>query len=351
VPDINDIVLGTLDNYDKNKMTENVATLQKYAVGQLLLDAKRTTVTGKDKKIHVLFDDGRVAQHVGLYHVDNPAVQDAMQELTVPWVHMKHDWSYDQTELAIQGGPEKIQSVVKSRQAQVDVQNVAELETRVWSLRTSAQTLLPYGIPYWIVLNASAGFNGGRPSGYTDVGGIDPDTYSQWQNYTATFTNISREGALTALRTAHLKTEWRSPTTLNQYSSGKASRVLFMKDDVMLEFEILAENQNENLGNDVASKTASTNLSGLSGMGGFVTFRRHPIVNVPELNNNEPQPNTIYMIDLDTMKIEVLRDFFWKREGPIRSANQSLVWTTHSHLTYRLYFVDRRKNAGLYQAA
>ena len=56
--------------------------------------------------------------------------------------------------------------------------DLAELmESNFWGApASSSDTLKPYGVPYWIVYNATTGFNGGHPSGFSDVGSFSSTT-------------------------------------------------------------------------------------------------------------------------------------------------------------------------------
>ena len=55
----------------------------------------------------------------------------------------------------------------------------------------SSDVVTPRGLFYWIVKNSGTpGFNGGIPSGFTDVGGLSPTTYPRWKNWTGQYVNI-----------------------------------------------------------------------------------------------------------------------------------------------------------------
>jgi hypothetical protein len=58
---------------------------------------------------------------------------------------------------------------VKPRRHAAMIDLAEELEAKAWQVPNSTDKLNPYGLPYWIVYNSSTGFNGGYPTGRTQL--------------------------------------------------------------------------------------------------------------------------------------------------------------------------------------
>ena len=315
---------------------------------QIAQDFSRYEVMGKwFKRDKVVFDTGvgiqrlvmnvlpDSAKHVGLYEIDNVNVQDLLAKLTIPWRHATTNWAYERREVLMNRGKALVVNVIEPRRAGALIKLASVLENKGWAAPTSSSDELdPFGLPYWITANATTGFNGAAPSGHTAVGGITPSSTNGWQNYTAQYTNITKGDAIKKLRTAHRKINWISPVTIKDLrgSLGQQLRV-YVNETVISDIEDLGEEQNDNLGADVAS------------MDGTMVFRKHPIVYVPKLDDSTKKP--FYLVDHKTFMPVVLKGDFLRETRPEKAAGQHNVFVVHVDITYNYLCIDRRRNARL----
>ena len=328
-----DLVASTLEEYGPPTFQQIAQDLHRYEVMSKWL-----------KKDKVVFDSGRgisrrlmlsyqnVARHVGIYEADNTYLNDVMQTLTAPWVHANTFWLFDRIEDAVNSGKAMLNSVIKPKEAQAMLALASTLETKAWSCPGASETTLPYGIPYWVVKNASTGFNGGAPSGHSTVGGITPT--ANWKNYTAQYTSIAKDDLIAKMRTAYRNLQWESP--LDQDDKGyrkqmQAEMRLYTTGAVIDAMVLLAEDQNDQLGRDLAS------------LDGRTLFRGHPLVWVEQLDSDSTDP--VYMIDHSSFFPICLKRNYLVRTGPQKKANHHNVLEVFIDLSYNYVCVDRRRQA------
>jgi hypothetical protein len=339
--DISDLVAGVLYDLGKLKFQQIAQNLQHYEVFSRWF-----------KKDKVAFDSGigiqrtlmnkltNSAAHVGLLDPLQVNISDVLDQLQIPWRHARTHWALIyQTDILMNSGKSQIVSTIKARRAAAMLDLVEELENRAWSAPTSStDKTLPYGLPYWVVKNATTGFNGGAASGHTTVGGVSLTDSPGFKNYTSIYTSISKADAIKKLRTAHRKTNFVSPITIDDYRGGVGDRYrLYTNESVISSLEDIGESQNDNLGRDVAS------------MDGTITFRRNPIIWVPKLDADTTGP--IFLIDHSTFYPVCLKGDYLRESEAKQAPSQDNVYYTVIWLTYNFLCVDRRRNAVLATSA
>lgn len=336
--DIADLVAGTLRDLGPLRFQQIAQNLQYYEVFSKWF-----------KKDKVAFDSGYGIQktlmnklstsgtsHVGLLDTDQVNIPDVLDQLTVPWRHVQTNWALIyQTDILMNRGKSLILNVVKPRRANALISLVEELEDRAWGdAPGTTDKLLPYSIQYWIVENATTGFNGGTPGSHSTVAGVDLTETPNFKNYTALYTSVTKGDLVKKLRTAHRKIRFVSPVTVDDYRGGSGDRYrLYVNESTISSLEDLGESQNENLGRDVAS------------MDGQMTFRRHPIVWIPKLDSRSDNP--VYMIDHSTFYPVCLKGDYLRESQADKAPNQHNVFQVFIDLTYNYICVDRRRNAVL----
>jgi len=334
--DIGDLVKGVLNDLGKMKFQQIAQNLQHYEVFSKWF-----------KKDKVAFDNGigiqrtlmnklsNSASHVGLLDPLQVNIVDVLDQLTVPWRHARTHWALIyQTDILMNSGQSSIVSTIKTRRAAAMIDLVEELEDCGWATPAStADKTLPFGLPYWIVKNASTGFNGGVPFGST-IAGVSLTDSPNFKNYTAQYAAVTKADLIKKLRTAHRKVRFVSPITINDYRGGVGERFrIYTTESVLSDLEDLGEAQNENLGRDLAS------------MDGTMTFRRHPIIWVPKLDADTQSP--VYMIDHSTFMPVCLRGDYLRESEAKQAPDQDNVYYVTVWLTYNYLCIDRRRNAVL----
>lgn len=348
--DIADFVAGTLKELGPPRFQQIAQTLQDLPVLSKWL-----------KKDKVMFDQGngiqrnlmsklsRQAGHVGLLDTDTYDIPDLMTQLSIPWVHAQTKWGFIyQTDILMNQGRSAVFKVVEPRRADAMICLAEELEAKAWTAPNVADTTLPYGLPYWVVSNATTGFNGGLPGDHTTVAGVNLTTHPNFKNYTAQYTTVSKTNLIKKMRTGLRKIGWKSPVNLKDYRTGKGQRMtLYTDETTVAEFEDVGEAQNENLGRDLASVQAGKG-NDIGEVDMQLVFRRHPICWVPQLDDTSvytAATNPIYAIDHSTFYPTVLKGDFLRESDAKEVPNQHNLYRIFIDLTYNYLCIDRRRNA------
>lgn len=278
-------------------------------------------------------------QHVGLLDEDAVDLPDVLDQLQVDWRHAQASWCFIYQEALMNRGRSLILNILEPRRAAALIGLVKTIEDKAWgSPPSSTDKVLPWGVQYWVVPNASTGFNGGAPSGHTTVATVSLTDTPNFKNYTALYTTVSKSDLIKKMRAAHRKVRFKSPISINDYRNGRGDRYrLYTNETVISDIEDVGEAQNENLGRDVAA------------MDNTIVFRNHPIIWVPYLDANTNDP--IYMLDHSTFMPVCLRGDYLRESQADRAPNQHNVFQFFVDLSYNYLCVDRRRNAVFATAA
>lgn len=332
VSQLNDLVTTTQAELGRMKWTDLSGDLQEYTAFEILMKKNRAKFdSGTSIKFNIMKTTSGAAAHVGLYAVDNYNVGDVMVTGDIPWRHSNTNYSVDRREVTMNASPSKIVDLVKVRRADAMIDLAKLVEVDVWSKpATSSDTTSPYGVFMYLVYNATTGFNGGDPSGFTaGTAGLATATYPRWKNYTAQYTNISKADLITKWRSASRKTLFRPPVSIP--SQGNDDRYgYYCNEATLVGIEDICEQQNDKLGNDVASKDGST------------LFHKRPITYVPELDNHSGGP--ILGINWSSMNFTFLKGEYMKEASPRQAPNQHTVSVVDVDLTWNLVCRNRRAN-------
>ncbi len=340
--DISDMVKSTLRELGRMKFQQIAQDIQWYEImGRWLKKDRVTMDDGYGIQKNIMTDTLGAASHVGLFETDDTDVGDHVRHLQVPWRHIQTKWAFEYRETLMNRGKSLIYNIIKPRRAGAMIDLAQELEDNAWAVPNSSDNKLPYGIPYWIVANATTGFNGGNPTGpdsnaHSTTGNIDADTYTTWKNYTAQYTDVTKNDLIKKLRTAHRKINFRSPVDINDYRTGNGQQYRLYTNEAQLNsIETLGENQNENLGRDIAS------------MDGTIVFRKHPIVWIPKLDGGTSPTNPIYMINHSCFQTVVLKGDYLRESDADKAPHQHNTFQVFVDMTYNYCCVDRRRQAVL----
>jgi hypothetical protein len=345
--DIPDLVATTLRHLGRNKFQQIAQRLQTYQVVSRWL-----------KKDKVQFDNGigiqrtlmntlsRQARHVGVTHSVSVDIPTLLDQLQINWRHAHVPWSFTYHEILVNSGESMILNVLKPRRVDAMLSMAEELEAKAWSVPAVGNKTEPYGIPYWIVYNGTTGFNGGAPSGYTTVGGVDLTDSPTFKNYTAQYTTANKADLIKKMRAGHRKCRWISPVSNQDYRKEEyADFRLYTDSTTIAEMEDIGEGQNENLGRDLAPFGVSNDVKYTDGT---LLFRKSPIIGVDQLDDTAvytAATNPVYMIDHSTFYPVCLVGDFMRESKPIQLQNQPQVFRVDIWLTYNFLCVDRRRNA------
>ena len=334
--DIADLITTTQKDLGRMKWTDISYSLQEHVALPMILQKEKVSYqSGNALQWNVQTATSGAAKDTGLYAIDNVNVTDVMQTATAPWRHMTTNYAVERREIAMNRTPAQIVDLVKIRRHDAMSSLATHLEGRFWSQPTASETDRLYGIPYWITRGAptaAGGFLGGNPT-YTaegtGAGSLDSTAFPNWQNWSASYTNVTSVDLVRAWRKASTFTNFKAPSPYAQYE-GPSNYGYYTNYSVIGPLEEVLEAQNENLGNDVASKD------------GQLLFRRTPVQWVPQLEGASGNP--VYGVNWTSLRPAFLAGEYLREEGPNKASNQHTVFLTHVDLTMNLLCYNRRSN-------
>jgi hypothetical protein len=213
-----------------------------------------------------------------------------------------------------------------------------KLETNFWDEDAKGQGptadgKLPFGVRYYIVYDTgtptASDFIGGDPGNFTaGAGGLAVATYPRWKNWSATYTNVTKADLVRKWRKAATFTKFMSAVPTPSYG-GADSYGYYTNYDVIGPLEEALEAQNDNLGNNIASKD------------GVLNFRRVPVTWVPHLEGDSNDP--VFGINWAQFRTGVLRGEYLRETHLPIAPNQHTVSQVHVDLTSNWACYDRRR--------
>jgi len=317
---IDDMVQSTLPHLGKFKWTDISYDLQEHVAFSRLLRKDRVTFQGGESiDMNVKVNQSDVARWTGLYDTDDIQVNNLLDKGNIPWCMFDTHFAFDVRESVFNRGASAIVDMLKVRRQDAMVSLAGLLENSFWSVPdTGPSNRKMYGLGYWLTRNASEGFNGGNPAGFSDVGGIDSDVHPNWKNYTFQYAALTQTDLFRKVRKACTMTKFISPHANPSYEGAKHRFAFYMNYEVLGQIEEYLDNNNENLGFDFGKYD------------GKATFRGIPLQWVPYLDADSTNP----WIGLD-----------WATFSPVFQSGQWMRYSkprdtaTSSHNT-RAIFID-----------
>lgn len=357
---IADLITITLRDLGELKWTDIVSALQEHVILSRILKKEKVGFhAGYGIQFNVQVNPSGSARMTGLYGSDQVNVQDLMTTGNLPWRHATTNWAVDERELAMNREPRKIVDRIKELRAGAMISLAELMETQGWTAPTSStDSTNAFGIPYWLVPNATQGFNGGNPFGFSaGAAGISSTTYPNWANYTDQYIDLTKPDLIRRWRRAAMFTNFMSPVNADipTYNTGNKYGY-YSTYLVVSRAEEAAEQQNDDLGNDIASKDGQAvfrrnpitwvpKLEGLSGQGMSGTF-----VNATYTSSGGYPVNPIYGINWGVFRPVFLEGFYMKELGPFRLQGiQHNVLAHHLDISFNYECRDRRRQFVLTQ--
>lgn len=366
--DVADLVQSILPDLDRNNWEQVAQDLQDYEVmSHWLKDDKIVFGDGISIRKNLMTQLGGAASHTGMTDTDDVDIPDLMDDITVPWRHAQTKWGYHyQSDILMNRGKSTINDTVKPRRCGAMIDLAAELEAKGWQVPNTTDKLTPYALPYWVVFfgkdgsgnavsTTTPGFLGTYPSGpdltgHTAIGGLSLTDSPRFKNWCAKYVTVSKADLIPLMRTGLRKTNFKSPVTKADMSGTRAyDRRYYMNETVVSSFETIGEAQNENLGRDLAPYTAGGQSgTGVQDIDGTLTFKKHPLVWVPQLDDTTvftACTAPIYQIDHSVFYVYCLKGDYLRETGPTVAPNQHNMYRVFLDLTYNFLCANRRRCA------
>lgn len=331
VSSLGDLGQTTLPELNRLRITEIATPLQKFTVMNSLL-RKGNTITvdsGKSFQWDVMVNDSGSAANVGLGYRDGLSIVDTTVQATANWCNSKVDWAMIGQEEQMNGSPAKIVDLQMIREKSAMIAFVQLMEANFWGPPVAlADTLTPYGVNTWIVKNASEGFNGGAPSGFTTIG-LNPSTYPNWKNYTFPYSVVDDTDFVRKLNKSIEFTNFQSPIDgIPTLRDGAAQYLFFSNYGLIGPLQELLKSSNDNLGLDVSKYL------------GAVVINRIPLVRVPYLEADTTNP--IYGLPMGDIKLYRLKNWWMRKTSLPNVPGHHTVKGEYLDCTYQFCWINRR---------
>jgi hypothetical protein len=331
--DIDDMVIGTLDDLGSPDFEMVAQDLQEYPVMSNWLKSDKVTEQGGLGISRRLMDrTNGAAKHLGMYETDDVQAGDHLREISAKWVHAETKWGYELREAMMNRGDALVTNILEPRRVAAMLDMAAELETKAWSCPSASNTTDPWGVPYWVVANTVEGFTGTVGSDHTTKGGLDPDEVPKIKNYAFQYAAISRSDFIRKVRRMWKRIFFKSPIGSKSFNgpTGEDYRH-YCGIELALDLEEWAEDQNDNLGSDLLGKFE-----------GSLTMNRNAVIRVPQLDADTTYP--FYSINHRTFYPIILDGDNMRQTGPDPAPGMHNVRWVHYDLTYQYFCVNPRGN-------
>lgn len=337
IEQILDLVASTQPELQRLKLTNIAQGITKFHVMNSILTKDRVEFqsgTGWERSIQA--DLMNSARHVEPYEPDVVMTADTMKKVKGPWRMTQASYAIEAHEEAFnRPGQNRIQNFLNIKRNDALMGLIKLMEDTFWSKpEDSSDKKTPFGLFYWLVPNATAGFNGGNAAGFPDgPGGL---IHANFKNYTDQYTNVTKADLIKRMRTAAEETAFELPPQIKAVREGQnIMQTVYTSLAVKQAMETLAEQQNDNLGRDLAS------------MDGKALFHGMPIIRIPALDSlNDP----VLMVNKEVFYPIVMTGWWLKESKPQISATQHNVVNVFIDTTWNLACTDRRRLAYIQKA-
>ncbi|KKN02119.1 hypothetical protein LCGC14_1120960 [marine sediment metagenome] len=338
--DIDDAVLCTQEHFiNKGSFVDMQTDLSDHvAVREMWKKRQKVFSGGHPWSFKAQIDHNHSAKAVGLFETDGTALTDTMISGTVPVRHVNAHYIYDQREPDFQRGGTSIVDLVRTRYVGMMVSLFEKVETYLWGVPDSGDEKTPFGLQYWLLRNTTEGYNGENHANFSSGrANIDSTTYTRWANWSNDYEEITKPDLIRSMRRAHRKIQFRSPVSHATPVLGGMSNGIYTNDAVLGIMEEILEDQNMNLGNDLASKEGKT------------LFKSTPIIYAPKLDSDTENP--IYMLDWKYLAIGVMAGWENNLGKPYMVPNKHLVRRVDLDASLNMICTDLRRQAVFYDPA
>lgn len=333
---LDDFVNLTLKKFERNKWVDLSLDLQEFiCASRLFRKGKVRSMGGSKFNWKLQVRNTGTARHTEMFDEDVTNIVNLSTQAEVDYTKQTVNFSYDRDEEVFQTTPEEIVNVINMRRHAAYNDYFVLMEEALWSAPASSSLSprQPYGIPFWIQKNATAGFTGGDPSGFSSgAAGVSTTTYPNWKNYSFPYTAVTRDDFVKKLKKAHTFCMFKAPHSFNELAGGQDYE-FFTTYAVLEGLELIVESRNDNLGTDLGTYN-----------GGEIMYRRTPIIWAPYLTANDTS-NPFYGVNWKTMFLATKKGKQGIQWDPAEKApNQHSVKIVHGDGWSQIACENRRGN-------
>lgn len=334
------LVTATLDELGERKITDISTRLQQYCAVDLINSNQTRIDSGKAITFNVRTDfNSDATKAVSMFDVEQPTITDNLTTATIPWRFWKKSLGYEDREVAINSGKRQIIDLITERYDEAEIGYYEQWEDWLWGAAPlESDTKTPYGVNTYLVTNSSEGFNGDKPSTWTNYpAGLNNARY---RNYTGTYSAYDYDGLVKKIRRMADYTHFTNPHKGNMADYSKpAPKALYTTYNVVDKLRDAVRDQNDALGFDLAA-------------GDNPLFRGNPLKVVWKFNETAPAvTDPVYLIDWAHFRMTTHPTYNGKKIGPVKLGQQLLTnvvrWDWMGNIECR----DRRRQGVIYYSA
>lgn len=339
VDDMADAVLATLNKLNRNKWIGEMTDLQEH-VGfyAMARDKKERVDGGRGIVTRYVMDHNSSASRVGLFNNIEYARDDAVVEGTVPFRWIDGHILFDEREHEFNSGADAVFDLLKVENARMLTSMVELAEGDIWTKpESSSDNDQIFGVDYWVVKNATLGFNGADPSGFTSGrAGVSSTTYPRHKNFTGQYTDISdttSTGLVYQMEQAADQCRWIAPAPEPGMGRSGYSRGIYCQWSVKNGLKNVAKSNNDSLGFDLSTQEP--------------VFRGAKIRYTPYFDDSTDYP--LYMLDHNHIYAVFLKDWYMKKCKVDRLPNQPHCFAIVTSMGLNITSDDPRRQAVFYK--
>jgi hypothetical protein len=191
---------------------------------------------------------------------------------------------------------------------------------------------------YWVTKAATEGFKGLDPSGFSaGRGGKSSTTFPRWANWGSPYALIEKSDLIRKMRRGTRQTKFRSPVSHAQPELSSMGNGIYTNDEVIGLMEEALEDQNMNLGNDLASKDGRT------------LFKGTPITFAPYLDSDSENP--VYMLDWKWLSVGIMAGWENNLSKPYMVPGKHNVYRVDLDASFQMICTNLRRQAVFHNPA
>lgn len=336
VDDVSEMLIATQPYIQRDKPVFEVADLQEYhAVDRLYGAYKEEPGTGTSVEFPVVLEVSNRASGVDLTETFTAQFGHTSALANIPWRHSRSGYAYIRQLITMNSSsPERVYNYLTQERNAGWMSFYKYLETCFWGLTLAASTKDPWGVFNWIVYNATEGFNGGIPTGYSDVAGI---SHAKWKNYTGQYTDVTADDFMQMAWKMKLRTGFKTPEEISDdYAYSMDRRQYYVNLATLLATTTLAETRNENLGWDLSPTNKP--LFGGNQLTWVPAFDGEYDFSATILSGSDP----FLQVDWSRFGYVFLKGEFLREDKPIRLPDKPNTYGVPIELTSNTYCNCRR---------
>ena len=276
IENLDDFIQSYLQDYIMGAWQDISSPLQNYMYASRIFDqANKREMSTSQAKWKLKVDNNDNFQVVGLYHRDSSSRVNVLQEGEAPWGMTTTNYHYDIDEETFSQGATAIVEYLKLQEQGLMQDFFTGIEDVMFGAGPSSSSVTPmppFSLLHWITStddstsenNADEGFNGDAPVGWSDVGGIDPQTYNQWMNRTFPYTTVDRDDFVDKTIRSMDKCSFKPPTARSDIKpEGQHRWELLTTYSRLAESRRLLQLGNDNIGDDLAAHSGTVYIRGV----------------------------------------------------------------------------------------